>query len=643
MQFFPSLPKINILDKSLKASRKTFRARAVSSPYTFKRPDILDIILFLLPLLALFLWSISLQTISLNDMNDLGLILALSPRIIAALGILVISFTLTLQRSEMRAPLLAFQLICIIIILYATLNLIEEMPRFTPVYRHAGYTDYIMQTGTVAPYVDIYFNWPGFFVLSAFFTNVFGYSTILSYAGWAPVFFNLIYVGPMYVIFTSITANKRLVWLSLLFFQLTNWVGQDYFSPQGLNFFLYLVVIMILLKWFKTPPKLQTQLGKDASLRQKFYAWLKAPDLQPLYIEQWKRRWLLCYLLLVYGLIVFSHPLTPFFTLLSVFALVIFRRCYPLWLPIVMATMTAAWILIVAAPYLSEHVSGIVGTLGDFTANLPKSITAGQMKEYPLYAVIAKLRLYMTLLLWLLALLGGVKRLWQGNRDITFILLATVGLTLIATQSYGGEMLMRIYFFTEPFMCFFAASLFFDNSMIMARKTVHIHATFPWRTVRMIAINSLLLSTFLFTRYGDERVDYISRDEWKAVQYLYHVAPTSAFIVEAWNDAPLYFKYYTKYKIATLAHSFPEAVMHTDADGIAQFFQNENNPNSYILFSQEEQANAYSWSGLPDDALQRLETGLLHTGKFKLIYGNADAHILQFVEKYAYPWKNLRR
>src|SRR5438552_949103 len=116
----PYMRQLDILDRSLidtvKTSKDTVRTRAVSAIRGFKRPDVMDITLLLLPLLALFLWSISLQIISLNDMNDLGLISALSPRIIAALGILVVSFALTLQRREVRVSLLAFQLICIIVI-----------------------------------------------------------------------------------------------------------------------------------------------------------------------------------------------------------------------------------------------------------------------------------------------------------------------------------------------------------------------------------------------------------------------------------------------------------------------------------------------------------------------------------------------
>lgn len=78
----------------------TIKTNTVSGLRFFKRPDAIDIILLFLPTFALFLWSISLQTISLDDMNDLGLISALSPRIIIALGILVVSFAVTLQRRR---------------------------------------------------------------------------------------------------------------------------------------------------------------------------------------------------------------------------------------------------------------------------------------------------------------------------------------------------------------------------------------------------------------------------------------------------------------------------------------------------------------------------------------------------------------
>src|SRR5437588_5562892 len=133
------MPDVSLLDTVETSSIVVSR-----NSRNIKRPDVMDIILLLLPLLALFLWSISLQIISLNDMNDLGLISALSPRIIVALGILVVSFALTLQRREVRVSLLALQLICITLILYATPIIIEEthLGAGGTLFRHADYTDY---------------------------------------------------------------------------------------------------------------------------------------------------------------------------------------------------------------------------------------------------------------------------------------------------------------------------------------------------------------------------------------------------------------------------------------------------------------------------------------------------------------------
>src|SRR5205823_11443438 len=144
--------------------------------------------------------------------------------------------------------------------------------------------EYIMRTGTVKPDLDFYFNWPSFYILSTLMTQLAGYHDILSFAAWTPVFFNLIYLGPLYMIFTSATTNKRLVWLGLWFFALTNWVAQDYLSPQGLDFFMYLIIIAILLKWFKVPPAAQPSGGRTFWQRlrhfsppaQKVFEWLTA-------------------------------------------------------------------------------------------------------------------------------------------------------------------------------------------------------------------------------------------------------------------------------------------------------------------------------------------------------------------------------
>src|SRR5262249_39319292 len=153
------------------------------------------------------------------------------------------------------------------------------------------------------------------------------------------------------MIFASATTNKRLIWLGLWVFYLTNWVGQDYFSPQGLNLFLYLVIIAMFVKWFKVSVNQLSPVREPSSqpsgfLSQALYGffdWLKAPDPSVTTVRSWQNWALLASLILIFGLVIYSHPLTPFFVLVSVSALVIFRRCRPCWLPILMVIMNVAW------------------------------------------------------------------------------------------------------------------------------------------------------------------------------------------------------------------------------------------------------------------------------------------------------------
>ena len=40
-------------------------------------------------------------------------------------------------------------------------------------------------------------------------------------------------------------------WLAAWLFCLLNWIGQDYFSPQGWTYLLYLLFVGFLVTWFR--------------------------------------------------------------------------------------------------------------------------------------------------------------------------------------------------------------------------------------------------------------------------------------------------------------------------------------------------------------------------------------------------------
>ena len=92
-------------------------------------------------------------------------------------------------------------------------------------------------------------------MLSAFLTQITGLDSGLDLIGWAPVAFNLLYLPPLLLVFRAASKDWRVVWLAAWIFYITNWIGQDYYSPQAFAYFLYLVILGVLLTWFARGPR----------------------------------------------------------------------------------------------------------------------------------------------------------------------------------------------------------------------------------------------------------------------------------------------------------------------------------------------------------------------------------------------------
>jgi hypothetical protein len=581
-----------------------------------------------LPLSAFALWFTSLKGINVRLMNDLGLVSVMPPATILSLVILCLSFCLTLWRPKQRVLVILLHFLCLIFMLYSITVLVEEEPRFAVVYRHEGYTDYILRHGNVNPGLDAYFNWPGFFAFTAFFAQIIGLRNTLGFAEWSPVYLNLLYLAPLYVIITTATTERRLTWLTLWFFSLANWIGQDYFSPQGLNFFFYLVIIAILLKWFKEPQPASTKslrwLGSWPFLQRfrftrSLLAWATAPDALITSASP-RLYWMLLVLIsAIFAFVVFSHPLTPMLVIMSVTALVVLRRCRPLWLPVVMGVMTVGWLVVMAQPYLVGHLDTLLGDLRHLGQSLSHNVTERASQGSPEHTFITQSRMVMTLLIWGLALVGGGLRLRKGYRDVTYVLLALALFPILLVQSYGGEMLMRIYLFTLPLMVFFAASIFYLRSPGI------------WMKGLMVFTCLVLLAGFLFTRYGNERMDYMTTAEITAVHHLYAVAPSGSLLIAAWEGTPWQAERYEQYRHLSLGALAPEVVTKQDVKALVRSIEGEPSQHAYLIVTRSQRATAELY-GFPPGFLDRFIATVLASQKFRLIYNNQDAEIYKFVQ-----------
>ncbi len=564
-------------------------------------------------LCASLLWAVSLPDIDLGRMTDLGLVSVIPPSLVLALGALTVSFCICLHHARNPVVLL-LHVVALIMMLYGVTTLVADVPRFNVAWRHIGVADYIGRTGAVDPGIDVYFNWPGFFIASSFASDLTGIS-LPSLANWAPVALNLLYLGPLLMILRTATSDQRLVWLALWFFYLTNWVGQDYFSPQGAAYFLYLVVLAVLLRWFSSVPDRRFRLRR----RHEHTAQAAVRAQEP----SGERAALMLIVIVIFAAMVATHQLTPFVMVASVGSLVLARRCSARGLPGLMAVLIGIWIAFLAVSYVTGHIDGVIADLG----NLGKSVdsTSSRVQGSAEHLLVIRARMLLTLFIWGLAALGALRAFRAGRREVGFGLLAIVPFSLMGFQPYGGEIMLRIYLFALPFVAFFAASLFYASS----------DAGRSWRTTRAVLLVSLvLLAGFAVARYGNERMDQFSRAELEAVNRLYAVAPPGSLLVAGDANLPWRFRNYEThdYQLVTKTDSWKRInwarpKLKRVVREVKVLMEDSAKRGAFLIFTRSQRAGVEVLGLSPPGALRSIEHSVDRSPAFRLVYRNRDAAI----------------
>jgi hypothetical protein len=584
------------------------------------------------------IWADSLQGIDLRLMTGVGLVSVLPTQTYVAMALSIAGFMITLYQSRILVPLLLLQLATWIVMLHGINALVVAEPVFSVAWRHAGISDYIIRNRGLDANLDAYFSWPGFFGLSALITKIAALSSPVALIRWAPPFFNLLYLAPLVVIFKSATSDQRALWLGLWLFYTTNWISQDYFSPQALAYFAYLLVLGILLKWFGS------EEGRPFSKRERF---LGMPRKLPLRnparnLEEGKGREApesgggserlvaATVLILVFAATVPSHQLTPFALLLGVALLVITRQVTLRGLPTLMAVLVGTWISYMTVTFLAGHLGLVFDPLGlkeSAVVNVQGRLQGSQEHLLVVYA-----RLAMTALVWALAALGAIRAKRSFRSYFSYLILMVAPFPLLLLQPYGGEMLLRIYLLILPFCalfigCFLAGS-FSKSPPTGARACV---ATL---------LGAVLVSGFLLSRYGNETVDRFTSEEVDAVSHLYRIAPTGSLLLAADNNLPWKYKHYGSYDYKTL-NEYNVTFSNEGAleRSVMAIMERRGGPDAFFIVTKG-QKEAVKLLGVPAPTrearlgfsshrrwLVDLEHTLRESPKFQTVFINPDAAI----------------
>jgi hypothetical protein len=579
----------------------------------------------LLSFAAALIWAASLSSVNVRLVNDIGLISVLPPAFFVALFLLTCGFCLALRRRPLSTPTMLAHVLALIVILYGTPALVEEVPRFASTWSRVGIVDYIVQTGTVNPHIDAYFNWPGFFTASALFSQVAGLSSLTSIVAWSYVFFNVLSLAPLTLIFSSLTRDRRLIWLGLWIFYLGNWVGQDYFAPQAFDYVLYLVIIGVLLRWFKVTPEQPTPFDV---LRRVLEGGRRIAPRAVGVIDRLTRRdetntpstarqrvGLMFIVILAFAAMVPTHQLTPFGALFVVAALVVFDRIRARSLPVLMAAMVVGWISFMAVDYFAGHLASHMAGVGAVDQTVQTGLL-GRVKGSQVHQIVIDVRLALSVAVGMLALAGGLRRLRHGYQDLTPALMVAAPFFLIPIQGYGGEIFFRVYLYALPAMAFFAATLFYPSAMPDLR----------WRTSIAVGLVCLALlgSTFI-ARYGNERAEMFTTQEITAMKFVYNTAPPGSLLL-APGLIPWEFQDYATYEYEYVKGRI---IATDDVESLAQqmAIPEKRGKRSYLIITRSGKASVDQLSSLPAGSVDRLEKTVRDSGLFTVVYVNRDATV----------------
>ena len=550
---------------------------------------------------CLALWVAALTSVNVAGVATagLGLVSVLPVTFWLAAAILMLSFCWTVTRRSAGWPVLTAHVLGLIALLHVSPAILYGTLRYSWAWKHVGVIDYISHHGIVFNLGGIlgpYQGWPGFFALNSFLTSASGLNSSLGYAPWALPFNDLIWLGPVILIARAFSSDRRLIWTAAWLFTLGNWVGQDYFSPQAFTYFLYLTIIAVCVRWLWVPGASKRKaMAASGSPAADPAGDVPASDDGRSGQPKSTRFALVALLVPLMAAIASTHQLTPFMLIAALVILAVFNQLRPRVVVPALATVIAVgWLAYGARDWLTGNYSQVLQGVGLPWANASAHLVG--LGAVPFDQVLIDWAARgLSAVLGILAIVG----FWRYRRHhnararrswLRIALLAAAAIPAVAANSYGGEIIFRVYLFAVPFMAIAGAAAFFPHPRI--GRSIR-------TTVVFMVTMLLLLAGFSLGNFGQEAVNYFTPREVAASDWLYRTAPPGAEIVGADSNFPWAFVHYTWYSyqfLDSVPASLNSAVLRTPARTAASLMR-QGNPRTAYLILTRSQATEISMSG----------------------------------------------
>jgi hypothetical protein len=455
------------------------------------------------------------------------------------------------------------------------------------------------------------------FALAAAFSSVTGMDP-MAFASWFEPLVTFLDALVICAIAVAITGNRRVGSLAALLWVFANWLGQDYFSPQGMGFFLALVVILVTVRQL---PPFGVASGRLVSLAGKWSwtgKWIGTDEPPAKRGSGWQAAALI---LALFAPIVATHQLTPYMLVAQVTVLTLLGL-RPRWLFLAMAAM--------AAGYLVPNFSYMVKHYGLLTNLNPLSnvqLSTGAPTHPPWLASHAGKLLTAALLAMAAAAGTRLARDGAGRRVAVLVALAGSPFLFMFANSYGGEGILRVVLFASPWL-----------AILVAWGMVKL-APLP-RLGAALSACGVLGCLFVFAFAGFAAGNVLPAAEVQASEYYYsHAAPGSVLMV-AGDDFPTNVSANYRSFAGEIGDSSPGLLQDPRLRGHrlgardipeAVSYIRQLSSDGYLVFSRTQYAYAAYYKTMPAGSLGSLERAVAGSPRFRLWYRNADTRIYKLV------------
>ena len=563
-------------------------------------------------LLAAGAAALACTRISIPVASDYGLVAALPPAFWVGVAVLNVLMLVALQRRRLSWPLMMTLQASLCIVVYATPSLASNIPRTEVAYRHLGIARSLTEAGAVDSSIDAYFSWPGFFAGLGAVLRTTGLDPSMA-ALWAPLVFGCLWLVGVAAVVRALSDDPRHLWLAMWLFTLTNWIDQDYLSPQAMAFFLYLAVLAIMLTVLASRPgtSLRAAVRGGAAVRGVATWWRSRTPTSP---SSAGRLGGLVVAVLLSLTLVFTHQLTPVALAAALAALAVTGRTWAPGLLLILAVGLVLWLTTGASSYLVGHpVLDLSNAGASATENVAGRLEAGS----PGHTMVKQVRTWLALGCWLLAAAGALRLRRSGRLDGRVILLFVAPFLMVPANPYGGEMILRATLFASPFTAFLVAGL------LLPRRT-----TYTVRGLVLVGITLLVGSVALFTsRYGNARFDMFSESEARASTALYQAAPPGAVLIAGAHPTPWRYRNYSDFRHATLTELCDPEKTLVRCLPVLRERADRDGAGAMLLISRANIASMEMQGEHTADEVARLEEVLTNRAGARVVFRNDDSRI----------------